>query len=108
MKRRPCTWLWDMIIVNERGDVLICTDGRAEKFKLGNLKEAKLSELVSGEKMKRYRIAHILQDFSELTMCAQCSDRLIYKNYDLEFFKEYLMEIGREDLIPKLEGLFQK
>jgi len=106
-KRLPCTWLWDMVIINERGDVLVCTAPPAEEFSLGNLAEQKLSVIVSGQRMKQFRLAHIMQDFTELPFCGICGDRLIYKNYDIEFFIKYLLDIGREDLIPRFEEIFK-
>jgi len=107
MGKRPCTWLWDMVIINERGDVLICTNGQAEQLKLGNLEDDNLAHIVSGERMKQIRIAHLLHDFTNLPMCEQCGDRLIYKNFDVEFFKRYLLDLGREDLIPRMVENFQ-
>jgi radical SAM protein with 4Fe4S-binding SPASM domain len=95
-----------MLVVNERGDVMVCTTGMAEQFKLGNLFDHKLSELASGKKMEEYRLAHIMQDFTDIPMCAECPDRLIYKNYEPEFFIAYLKDINREDLIPKVMELF--
>lgn len=68
----PCSGFWKSPVVSWRGDVTACTRDNLLENRLGNLAEARFSELWWGSAMAARRAAVARGDYAGLPPCATC------------------------------------
>jgi radical SAM protein with 4Fe4S-binding SPASM domain len=78
MKRKPCALIWQKMIVDWNGDVVLCCDDWNHSTILGNLKKQTIEEIWKGEKLKKIREAHIKREFWKIPLCSNCNKKSIW------------------------------
>ena len=75
-KRPPCAGLWNTPMVHVNGEVTTCCLDEHLENKVGNLQNQSLHDIWNGEKMNRWRVAHIQGKFEESgPLCTRCNWR---------------------------------
>jgi radical SAM protein with 4Fe4S-binding SPASM domain len=95
--RRHCAELWFKMVINWRGDVVLCCVDWQSKVILGNILEDKnLNNIWHGQSILSLREKHLAHNWSEVSVCSTCtewsdiSEQEIYYNaesasYDVVF-----------------------
>lgn len=75
-KRPPCAGLWNTPMVHVDGSVTTCCLDEHLENRLGSLTEHSLPELWHGERLNRWRVAHIEGRFEDSgPLCTRCNWR---------------------------------
>ncbi len=74
LKRRPCLYPWERIILNAEGSLLFCPDDWNRGSALADFRGAAIREVWQGEAYRRLREAHMTNAFGEFPLCRQCPD----------------------------------
>jgi MoaA/NifB/PqqE/SkfB family radical SAM enzyme len=74
LKRRPCLYPWERIILNAEGSLLFCPDDWHRGSALADFRRAAIREVWRGEAYRRLREAHLANAFGEFPLCRQCPD----------------------------------
>jgi len=77
-KRKPCALIWQRMVVDWNGDVVLCCDDWNHSVILGNLKKQTIKEIWKGEKLREIRKAHIEGKFHKVPLCAKCNKKSIW------------------------------
>jgi len=77
-KRKPCNLIWQRMIVDWNGEVVLCCDDWNHSIILGNLKKQNIEEIWRGDKLKKIREAHIKGEFWKIPICSECNKRSIW------------------------------
>lgn len=96
--RRPCVGLWQHFGIRWDGETSACCIDFKTRQALGNVEEIGLWNIWIGEKLKQYRIFHILGEFYKIPICSLCKNQPFHSISDEEII-EYLNSINRKDLI---------
>lgn len=78
MKRKPCALIWQKMVVDWDGDIVLCCDDWNHSTVLGNLKKQTIEEVWEGEKLKKIREAHVRGEFLKIPLCSQCNKKCIW------------------------------
>jgi radical SAM protein with 4Fe4S-binding SPASM domain len=78
LKRKPCSLIWQKMVVDWNGDVVLCCDDWNHSTVLGNLKKESIEEIWKGEKLRKIREAHVKREFFKVPMCAGCNKKSIW------------------------------
>lgn len=78
MKRKPCALIWQKMVVDWNGDVVLCCDDWNHSTVLGNLKKQTIEEVWKGEKLKKIRGAHAKGEFWRIPLCSGCNKKSIW------------------------------
>ena len=81
IKRRPCFYLWETLVVLWNGDVIACCQDLKCELVVGNLKKQKLLEIWNSPRLQEIRKRQIGGDFS-MDPCAGCDD---WKNHPVSY-----------------------
>ncbi|MBU1136623.1 MAG: radical SAM protein [Nanoarchaeota archaeon] len=77
-KRKPCALIWQKMIVDWNGDVVLCADDWNHSTVLGNLKEQTIKEIWKGKKLKEIKEAHIKGEFWKVPVCSKCNKKSVW------------------------------
>jgi len=78
LKRKPCALIWQKMVVDWNGDVVLCCDDWNHSTVLGNLKKQTIEEIWKGEKLRKIREAHIKGEFYKIPLCSGCNKKSIW------------------------------
>jgi radical SAM protein with 4Fe4S-binding SPASM domain len=78
IKRKPCALIWQKMVVDWNGDVVLCCDDWNHSTVLGNLKKQSIEEIWKGEKLGEIREAHIKREFWKVPLCSSCNKKSIW------------------------------
>jgi len=78
LKRFPCSLIWQKMVVDWNGEVVLCCDDWNHSAIIGNLKKQTIEEVWKGEKLRRIREAHIKREFKDTPLCAKCNKKTIW------------------------------
>jgi radical SAM protein with 4Fe4S-binding SPASM domain len=78
MKRKPCANIWQKMVVDYNGDVVLCCDDWNHSTVLGNLKQQTIEEIWKGEKLRKIREAHKKGEFGKIPLCSGCNKKSIW------------------------------
>jgi radical SAM protein with 4Fe4S-binding SPASM domain len=78
MKRKPCALIWQKMVVDWNGDVVLCCDDWNHSTVLGNLKKQTIEEIWKGEKLNNIRKAHVKGEFWKVPLCSGCNKKSIW------------------------------
>jgi len=78
LKRRPCALIWQKMVVDWNGDVVLCCDDWNHTTVLGNLKKQSIESIWKGEKMEKIREAHRKGEFWKVHLCSGCNKKSIW------------------------------
>jgi radical SAM protein with 4Fe4S-binding SPASM domain len=77
-KRWPCSFIWQKLIVDWNGDVLLCCDDWNHREVLGNLKNQKIEDIWFGDRLKQIRTYHLNGEFDKIPLCQGCNKKTIW------------------------------
>ncbi|MCK4553261.1 SPASM domain-containing protein [Candidatus Pacearchaeota archaeon] len=78
LKRTPCALIWQKMVVDWNGDVVLCCDDWNHSIVLGNLKKQSIEEIWKGDKLKKIREVHVKRNFSKIPLCAKCNKKSVW------------------------------
>jgi radical SAM protein with 4Fe4S-binding SPASM domain len=78
MKRQPCALIWQKMVVDWNGDVVLCCDDWNHSTILGNLKKQTIEEIWKGEKLRKIREAHVKGEFWKVPLCSGCNKKSVW------------------------------
>jgi len=78
IKRKPCALIWQKMVVDWNGDVVLCCDDWNHSIILGNLKDQTIEEIWRGDKLKKIRKVHIDGNFKKIPLCSGCNKKSIW------------------------------
>jgi len=70
--RLPCADLWFKMVVNSRGEVVLCCHDWAGKHLLGDLNRQSVEETWNGERINELRRLHHERRHKDVAMCRSC------------------------------------
>jgi len=76
--RVPCALLWQKMMVDWNGDVVLCCDDWDHAMVLGNLKNQTIEEVWKGEKLKNIRKLHVKREFEKIPKCSVCNKKTVW------------------------------
>jgi len=78
MERKPCALIWQKMVVDWNGDVVLCCDDWNHSTILGNLKKDSIEKVWKGEKLKKIREAHVKGEFYKVPLCSGCNKKSVW------------------------------
>lgn len=78
MKRKPCALIWQKMVVDWNGNVVLCCDDWNQSTVLGNLKKQTIEEIWKGKKLREIRDAHVKGEFYKIPLCSGCNKKSIW------------------------------
>jgi len=78
MKRKPCALVWQEMVVDWDGNVVLCNNDWNHSAVLGNLKKQTIEEIWKGDKLKKIREAHIKGEFWKVPLCSDCNKKSVW------------------------------
>ena len=76
--REPCMLLWDHMVVDWDGEVVLCCNDYAHEVVIGNLNKESIKDVWFGCKLKKIREIHLKGEFFRLPFCDRCNKRTIW------------------------------
>ncbi len=73
-KRVPCADLWFKMVVNWKGDVLLCCHNWSYSFSLGNVVEQGVDQVWHSLQLQQLRASHLQGQFAVNTLCEHCRE----------------------------------
>lgn len=73
-KRIPCADLWFKMVINWKGDVVLCCHNYDYSIVFGNIITDDLQVIWNSEKIVQFRNSHINKQFNCNTLCAGCTE----------------------------------
>ncbi len=74
LRRRPCLYPWERIILNAEGSLLFCPDDWHRGSALADFRGSTIRQVWRGKAYRRLREAHLANGFDEFPLCRQCPD----------------------------------
>jgi len=107
LKRSPCFYLWETLVILWNGEVIVCCQDLTGELKVGDLKKENLLEIWNNKTMQELRKRQLQGDFSMIP-CNRCPDwKFIPKSYlgyvGREIYRTFLKKIFKREL--KDEGI---
>lgn len=74
MSHAPCADLWFKMVVNWRGEVVLCCHDWSSSVVVGDINANSLSSIWHSEKMVRFRNSHLEGDYGCTALCTKCAE----------------------------------
>jgi MoaA/NifB/PqqE/SkfB family radical SAM enzyme len=74
VRRRPCLYPWERIVLNPRGDLAFCPSDWVHGSYIADYRGTTIKDTWQSEFYRRLREAHLSNDFSNHGFCGQCPD----------------------------------
>jgi MoaA/NifB/PqqE/SkfB family radical SAM enzyme len=74
MKRTPCLYPWERVVINARGDLAFCPSDWINGSFVAEYRNTTIQAEWQGEFYRRLRDAHMSNDYSKHSFCGQCPD----------------------------------
>lgn len=78
MERTPCALIWQKMIVDWNGDVVLCCDDWSHSVILGNLEKERIEDVWKGEKLRKIRELHKKREFNKIPICSGCNKKTVW------------------------------
>lgn len=78
IKRKPCALLWQKMVVDWNGEVVLCCDDWNHSTILGNLNNQTIEEVWNSKKLNYIKEAHVKGEFHKIHLCANCNKKTIW------------------------------
>ncbi len=91
-KPKPCTHLWNGLLILWNGTAMPCSQDFFEYYKLENANDKSIMDIWNGERLVNIREKHVKGDISDLKTCNNC-DRIWRKTFigvPVEYLKELI------------------
>jgi len=73
-ERIPCPWLFERLNIDSRGDVTLCGEDIAFKYKFDNIMKHSIKEIWIGKEFTYFREKHLNRCGNEIEICSKCPD----------------------------------
>jgi radical SAM protein with 4Fe4S-binding SPASM domain len=106
IKRPPCFYLWEALVILWSGEVIVCCQDLLGELKVGDIKKDTLFKIWNNQKIQELRYKQLKGNFS-MQPCNRCPDwkyvprtyigyaaRKIYRKFLKIFFKQELKDEG--------------
>lgn len=74
LKRKPCLYPWERVVINARGDLAFCPSDWVHGSYVADYASTTIKEEWQGDFYRRLRNAHLNNDFGDHAFCGQCPD----------------------------------
>jgi MoaA/NifB/PqqE/SkfB family radical SAM enzyme len=74
LKRRPCLYPWERVVINARGDLAFCPSDWVHGSYVADYRCTTIQAEWQGEFYRRLRAAHLNDDYRDHAFCGQCPD----------------------------------
>lgn len=74
VRRRPCLYPWERMVLNARGDLAFCPSDWVHGSVVADYRTTTIKATWQGEFYRRLREAHLTNDYSAHAFCGQCPD----------------------------------
>lgn len=74
MKRRPCLYPWERVVINARGDLAFCPSDWVHGSYIADYRNTTIYSEWQGVFYKALRQAHLANEYSNHTFCGNCPD----------------------------------
>jgi radical SAM protein with 4Fe4S-binding SPASM domain len=71
----PCEIPFYSLYVKYDGRVSVCCADFTDILDVGNIHQQHLGEIITGERLREFRIKHLQRNFSEIPICKSCGNR---------------------------------
>jgi len=71
----PCALLWQMMVVDWDGEVVLCCNDWNHEDVIGDLNKESIREVWTGVKLKRARDMHLADRVNCVSVCAKCDKK---------------------------------
>jgi radical SAM protein with 4Fe4S-binding SPASM domain len=78
VKRKPCALIWQKMVIDWNGDVVLCCDDWNHSTILGNLRKQSIEDVWRGSKLKNIKKFHIKREFAKVPLCSGCNKKSIW------------------------------
>ncbi|MCX5713863.1 MAG: SPASM domain-containing protein [Candidatus Omnitrophica bacterium] len=78
-KRIPCHHIYNSLVVNYKGDVLICCLDALDEVKIGNIFKEGVRKIWHGDGFKKIRHYHETGQYEKIPFCKNCSTWAFYQ-----------------------------
>jgi molybdenum cofactor biosynthesis enzyme MoaA len=76
IKRRPCLYPWERVVLNASGNLAFCPSDWSHGSVIGPYEDLTIKDVWQGEFYKKLRQAHLTNNYSCHGFCGQCPDWL--------------------------------
>jgi len=76
--RKPCSVLYDTMLIHHNGDVPLCCWDGSGRTKVGNVFEQGIKSVWLGEPLQKARLYHETGQFDKVPLCKGCNDWIRY------------------------------
>jgi MoaA/NifB/PqqE/SkfB family radical SAM enzyme len=70
----PCPFIFERLNIDTRGNVMVCGYDISANTSMGMVLEESIKDIWLGEKFEYYRVMHLKNEGSKISMCASCPD----------------------------------
>lgn len=74
IKRRPCLYPWERVVINARGDLAFCPSDWVHGSYVADYRNTTIHSEWQGDFYKALRQAHLTNNYSNHTFCGNCPD----------------------------------
>lgn len=74
IKRRPCLYPWERLVINAGGEVAFCPSDWVHGSVIADYRTTTIQEIWQGNFYSKLRNAHISGNYTEYAFCGQCPD----------------------------------
>lgn len=74
LKRKPCLYPWERVVINARGDLAFCPSDWVHGSYVADYRNTSIHAEWQGEFYRRLRDAHLNNDYGNHAFCGQCPD----------------------------------
>jgi len=85
-ERIPCPWLFERLNIDSRGDVTLCGEDIAFKYKFDNIKNHTIKEIWLGPEFNAFRTKHLQGKGDQIHICSTCPDWK-YRSWQYNYWK---------------------
>lgn len=92
IERYPCPHLWKRLTIDFNGNVKFCAHDWGNSSIIGNINADRLSDIISGKKLRIIRDSHLNGNYDKIEICKNCID-----------WSSVKWDLGYEKVMRKLE-----
>lgn len=91
-EKKVCPFIFTTLIINDKGIAhLCCVDWKSE-YVLGDLKKESISDVWSGEKLRKYQKLHLKMQKEKISICRECESLSANTIDDIDEYAENILE----------------
>ncbi|MDT8318769.1 MAG: radical SAM protein [bacterium] len=105
VKRRPCLYPWERLVLSPTGQIGFCPADWKYQAKIAYFKDVTIKDVWKSKEMQDLRSAHLQNDYSSHDFCGQCPDWAATRwPYEGRAYSNMMQEFIPADLIDEEQG----